>query len=117
MVTLEENELTTEVVDDTAVDDNSFVVEDEDVESKVASLRESLSHDEIPEDLKEFITSLQAAKNDSVEDEILDEESEADEEEMLEDEEEEEEMEEESVDRMSAMEESDSSLDELNDLF
>lgn len=43
MVTLDENDLT----------------EEEDVQSKIDSLKSSLSQGEIPEDLKEFITSLQ----------------------------------------------------------
>lgn len=111
MVTLDENELATEELVE-------VTLEDEDVDSKVASLKEALSHGEIPEDLKEFISSMQE-KKESSESDALDQDIEHEEEDVLEDEEKDDDDDiiDDSIDNMNDMDPSDSSLDDLNDLF
>ena len=66
MVTLEEKDI---------LDIPTEISEEEDLQNKVDSLRMAILNGDIPDDLKDFITSLQKGKEE--EEEVLDEETES----------------------------------------
>ena len=66
MITLEEKDI---------LDIPTEISEEEDLQNKVDSLRMAILNGDIPDDLKDFITSLQKGKEE--EEEVLDEETES----------------------------------------
>ena len=64
MITLEENEM---------VKSDNDLTSEEDIQGKIDSLRQALNTGELPEDLKNFINSLEEAKEEDTE--YLDDES------------------------------------------